>query len=109
MYGLYCNIYVHGSWKLELCEVYNDLPTAIDQTVAMWLENDRPVPMFIVNDEGGILTTFSPCGKNGQDVVVLDTSSGNGYRCTDFVYQYDGDKIIATKFLKNGKPYQINH
>lgn len=109
MYELYCNIYTFGSWKLELCERYTSLSQAIDATVAMWPENDRPVPMFI-SLEGNLLATFTPFGENGQNVIVKVLNEiGTGDWYTDFVYEYAGDRIVATKCRKNGDPCRIDH
>lgn len=109
MYELYCNICYHGSWKLELCDRYDILELAINQTIAMWPENDRPVPMFMTKDDK-IMATFTPCGVNGQNVWVMKSDEiGTGNVYTDFVYHYTGDRIISTKCKKDGVSVEINH
>lgn len=107
MFSLYCNIYVHGKWTLELCENYDTLAEAVRQTIAMWPENDRPVNMFIANEDCNIVANFCPLGENGRDVIVVEGGETHVY--TDLSYIYDADRIVATKLMLDGNPTRIDH
>ncbi len=109
MYELYCNICYHGTWKLELCDRYDNLAHAINQTIAMWPENDRPVPMFM-SKGSEIIATFTPFGPKGENVwvkVMSEVGTGNMY--TDFVYEHVGSMIGITKCKKDGVEVRFDH
>ena len=111
MYQLYCVMKCFGNVKAELIENYEDRELAIRQTVAMWLENDRPVTCILMKGDDVIVNFCSMMtGSGEQDAVCVfesDRCVANDY--TGLAYDYVDGKIVSTSGFRNGKPIKIHH